>query len=268
MPARANVTGRQFIEELMSVGRYTFTTKDAMERMGSSRDAAAAAVRRLRDKGAVGSPVRGFWVIVPPEYRSLGCLPAEQFVPELMEFTGQPYYAGLLTAASYHGAAHQRPQTFQVMTDRPRRAVECGRVRIAFVVRSDAAEMPIVERNTETGILRVSSPESTALDVVGYQDRCAGLDNVATILSELGEVLRAEQLVDVASKHGPYSWAQRLGYLLDLVGHERLTAPLADWVRENATQVAPLLHTEEGMAGARRDRKWKVAINVDVEPDV
>ena len=59
-----------------------------------------------------------------------------------------------------------------------------------------------------------------------------------------------------------------MGYLLDLVGHERLTAPLAEWVRENATQVTPLLHTEEGMAGARRDRKCKVAINVDVEPDV
>ena len=31
---------------------------------------------------------RGFCVIVPPEYRRLGCLPPEQFVLQLMEHHG------------------------------------------------------------------------------------------------------------------------------------------------------------------------------------
>ena len=52
-------------------------------------------------------PFRGFHVIVQPEYRALGCLPADQFVPQLMEHLGLVVdYAGLLTAASLHGAAH------------------------------------------------------------------------------------------------------------------------------------------------------------------
>jgi len=41
---------------------------------------------RLAAKGAIASPAREFYLIVPPEYRGLGCLPAEQFVPALMEF--------------------------------------------------------------------------------------------------------------------------------------------------------------------------------------
>jgi len=44
-------------------------------------------------------PYRGFYVIVSPEYRSLGCRPAEQFIPDLMEYLGEVYYAGLLSAA-------------------------------------------------------------------------------------------------------------------------------------------------------------------------
>ena len=56
-----------------------------------------------RPKGEIGSPSRGFYVIVPSEYRRLGCLPADQFVPALMERRGIRYYVGLLSAAQYHG---------------------------------------------------------------------------------------------------------------------------------------------------------------------
>jgi hypothetical protein len=43
--------------------------------------------------------------------------------------------AGLLSAAQYHGAAHQKPQEFQVCLERARRPLVRGRVRVAFVVR-------------------------------------------------------------------------------------------------------------------------------------
>lgn len=58
-------------------------------------------------------PFRGFHVIVPPEYRNLGCLPPDQFVPQLMEHLGLVYYAGLLSAARLHGAAHRAPMVFK-----------------------------------------------------------------------------------------------------------------------------------------------------------
>ena len=45
------------------------------------------------------------------------------------------YYAGLLSAAQFHGAAHQRPQEFQVFLAKNRRSIQCGTVRVAFLAR-------------------------------------------------------------------------------------------------------------------------------------
>ena len=53
-------------------------------------------------KREIAMPYQGFYVIVPPGYRSLGCRPAEQFIPDLMNYLGEYYYVGLLSAAEYH----------------------------------------------------------------------------------------------------------------------------------------------------------------------
>src|SRR5262245_16439785 len=115
---------REFIDSLAASGRYHFSSEEARHAMGVSADAAKLALSRLARQKLVASPARGFYVIVPPEYRSLGCLPAEQFIPALMQRQKLPYYAGLLTAAQYHGAAHQRPQEFQVVIEGSRRPIK------------------------------------------------------------------------------------------------------------------------------------------------
>ncbi|MCP4655009.1 MAG: type IV toxin-antitoxin system AbiEi family antitoxin domain-containing protein [bacterium] len=52
-----------------SRGRYHFSTEQAVRELGVSNTAAQAALRRLRAKGTIATPYRGFHVIVPPEYR-------------------------------------------------------------------------------------------------------------------------------------------------------------------------------------------------------
>jgi len=138
----------------------SFTTLQAMDALGSSPLAVRAAIRRLKKKGHLASPLRGFQVIVPPEYRGLGCLPAEQFVPDLMNHLGEPYYVGLLSAAAYHGAAHQRPQSLQGIVDNSRRPIRCGEVGIDFIKRLEMTETTIAERNTMRGVLRVATREA------------------------------------------------------------------------------------------------------------
>jgi hypothetical protein len=58
--------------------------------------AAQTALRRLKQQGRVVSPRRGFYVVVPPEYRAAGSLPASWFIDDLMRYLDQPYYVGLL----------------------------------------------------------------------------------------------------------------------------------------------------------------------------
>lgn len=148
----------------------------------------------MKKKGDIASPQRGFFVVVPPEYHALGCLPAEQFVPERMRWLELDYYAGLLSAAQYHGAAHQGPQVFQVTIALPRPPIRCGRVGVDFVARKNVREVPARLFNTSRGTLRVSTPEATAFDLFGDARQCGGLDHMVTVLAELAESMNARDL--------------------------------------------------------------------------
>lgn len=257
-----------YIESLAAQGRYHFGIQEAAKAVGSSAVAARAALRRLRRKGRVAMPFRGFCVFVPPEYRRLGCLPPEQFVPQLMEHLGLDYYTGLLSAAEIHGAAHQRPQEFQAVVAANRPGIECGSVRVRFVARRNVARIPTVLRNTLRGQMKVSTPEATAFDLVGYSRHCGGLDNVATVLKELAESLDAGKLAEVAAL-SPVPWAQRLGFLLELAGAPAMGDPLARRVSEEAGEYVPLSSEAKGHGReVERSTRWKLLVNEKVEPDL
>lgn len=258
-------SARSWIASLAASGRYHFGTREAQASLGVSADAAKLALNRLARQGLVASPARGLHVIIPPEYRGLGCLPADQFIPALMERLGLRYYAGLLSAAQYCGAVHHRPQEFQVAVHRSRRAIACGVVRVSFFVRKRIADVPVRSFNTPRGTIFVSTVEATAVDLVGYPDRAGGLDQVATVLSELAEQIDPRLLVD-ASTTAPLPWAQRLGYLLELVGAGDKAAALKSHVHEHARDATPLLPAAPHH-DARRSSDWKLYVNANVEAE-
>lgn len=235
--------------------------------LGVSETATRLALSRLAKKRLVASPARGFYVILLPEYRRLGCLPAGQFVPTLMEHSERPYYAALLSAAEYHGAAHHHPQVFQVALAGARRAIFCGRVKVSFFVRKRLAEVPVQSLNTPRGTLLVSSPEATAIDLVGYEKRIGGMDMVATILSELAEEIDPDLLVG-AARTAPVPWAQRLGYLLDLAGAADKTVPLKAYVRRHTRGTVSLLPDFPDDRDTPRSKDWRLRINAEVDIEV
>ncbi|MFY9343658.1 MAG: type IV toxin-antitoxin system AbiEi family antitoxin [Planctomycetota bacterium] len=255
-----------YLADLASRGRHHFTTADAQQAWQISAVAVRAALRRLKARHEIADPHRGFHVLLPPEYRRLGCLPAEQFVPQLMDHLGERYYVALLSAAEVHGAAHHRPQSFQVMVAKNRRPISCGEVRVQFVARKDLGRTPVIEQNTARGRLRVASAEATALELVGYADQCGGLDNVASVLAELVEAIDLPRLV-AAAKLCPIAWVQRLGYLLDVVDRGTVADALAEYVHDHAAAVAPLVRSRSA-AGAVRVERWRIAVNATVEPDL
>lgn len=260
------VTAEDYIDQLVARGRHHFTTADAVLEIGSSEDAVRAQLRRLKKRGRIATPMRSFHVVVPPQYRSMGCLPAEHFIDQLMEELEEPYYVALLSAAARHGAGHQRPQQLQVMVRRNRPRVECGGARVVFVARADMEVMPVQSVNTPHGYLRVATPEGTAFELVGYPRHGVGLSNVATVLSELAEAMDADKLVEVA-RLCPVGWSQRLGYLFELVEEVDLAAALSPHVEAVARSYIPLRRAET-VSGASRSSKWKLIINVEVEPDL
>lgn len=257
-PRRAS----SLVADFAASGRYHFTAAEMRRLLGVSPAAARLALSRLANKGLIASPGRGFYVVLPPEYRRLGCLPAEQFVPAFMAHLDQRYYAALLSAAQFHGAAHHRPQTFQVALAGYRRPISCGSVAVSFVTRTRLAEVAVQSFNTPRGAIRVSSLEATAVDLVGYQKRVGGLAQAATVIAELAEHIRPDRLA-AAARTAPVSWAQRLGYLLDLVGAADKASALERDVRRRARDTVLLV--PGGPSDGPRDRRWRLRINAEVE---
>ena len=256
---------RDYVAQLMARGRHHFTTRDVIEATDRDPHAVRAQLRRLKARGVIAEPVRSFHVVVPPEYRSRGCIPAEQFIPQLMDLAGEPSYFALLSAAQRYGAAHQRPQVDQVMVRKNRRSIRCGQVRVQFVARRDLGRMPVREFNTPRGVVHYATPEVTALELVGYPNHAAGLSNVATVLRDLAEEMTTERLVK-AAKLSPISWSQRLGYLLERVGESDLARALRRFVAVRARSFTPLRRAADRF-GAERNTAWKLILNVEIEPD-
>lgn len=253
MPKKPTMS--EWVEQLQSTGRYTFTASRVESETKRSPVAVQTALRRLKEKGRIVSPRRGFYVIVPPEYRATGSPPASWFIDDLMRHLDQPYYVGLLSAAAIYGAAHQQPMVFQVVTDRPTREMRAGKVTIWFSMSSNVDRMPTAGIQTETGTMRVATPETTAFDLVRYQAAAGYLSNVATALGELAERVDGHALAKIAHLVKIPN-VQRLGYLLDAVGESELAAPLAEWLKIQNLRVVPLVSGEQ--ADSRVDDRWRV----------
>jgi predicted transcriptional regulator of viral defense system len=261
---RSGHAGR-LVEELLGEGKYTFTREEAEVRLQRSRAATYMALHRLAKAGWLVMPRSGFYVIVDPQHRAAGTLPPEWFVDQLMKHMNRPYYVGLLSAAQLYGAAHHRPQEFQVVIpQRSVRTVRAGNVLIRFFGKGVYDCSRIQDAKTPTGFMKVATPETTAWDLVRYSKVAGGLDNVITVLSELAETLDAKGLRDVVKRHGDVVVAQRLGYLLDRVRPRNLTKGLADWIGD-----APFRPLDPGapIDGATESRKWRLVVNVQLEPE-
>lgn len=262
-----------YIKSLQAHGKRCFTTEEAQIALGITRNAINSALHRLKRKGDVVSPSRNFYLIVSPEYQILGCLPPDHFIPLLMEYWKIKYYVGLLSAAAYHGAAHQQPQVFQVVTEIQCRAIHCGKIRVQFIKKKYLNNGFTQKFNVPTGYLIVSTPETTAMDMLTYPKQAGGLSHIATVLTELLEVIDSARLLELARQSLTIAWVQRLGYLLEVIEPENLehrnkiVVLLRQYIKEKKPQTIPL-NLSIPMTGFPRHPDWNVAINTEVESDI
>lgn len=256
-----------YIDQLQAQGRYSFTLEELVKKTGQSLKAIRRALERLQAKTRITRVTRGFYVIIPIEYRQSGMLPAEWFVHDLMNYLGSQYYVGLLSAAALHGAAHQQPQEFQIMVNRQRRAILVKGLRLRFFYkRCLDASSGIVSLKTETGSIDVSGPELTAMDLVRYQKSIGGLSQVASVLAELAEKVKPAALRDVILREKSMAFCQRLGYLLDRLGFAAKAHPLSDWLAAEKP-LSVLLDPSRPRGKSPVDRKWRVFENQTIQID-
>jgi predicted transcriptional regulator of viral defense system len=260
-------TVNEFVNHLQKRARYTFTRMEADEALNLAQAALTKGLQRLQRAGRIRMIRRGFYVIVPLEYAIGGIIPPDWFIDDLMKFLEQPYYVGVLTAAALHGASHQQPQEYQVVVALPERAISTANLRIRFFIKKSMAQAPVEQVKAYTGLLPVSTPAVTALDLVRFAPAIGGLDVVLTVLEELVEKITLEDLLKAAQQESERSQVQRLGWLLERTQGCKLVGGLAQWLAKQKPTKTPL-DVSAPMVGGRKDPRWQVIVNAKPQSEI
>jgi predicted transcriptional regulator of viral defense system len=255
---------RELPDALLGEGRHTVSSQELLELTGLSGSALRSGLHRLREDGSMVSPARGFYAVVPPQYRAWGAPPAEWFIDEMMGHLGRRYYVALLTAAGLHGGEHQAVQSFQVMVGKGVADLELGRERIRFYTSEHVGSVPVERRNGPSGYLCVATRETTAVDLVERPRRGGGLSNVATVLIELG-ALEGAVVGSIAAARGKAT-ARRLGWLLQRYRPDVELEQLRAAARPQEGE--PALLSSGGSATGVVDTAWGLRVNENVDPDL
>jgi len=256
-----------YIIGLLSAGRTVFTADEAEQALGVGRGAFLDAAERLQRRKALVNPRQGFYVAVPQQYASWGAPPPAWYIDALMRHEGKSYYVGLLKAAELHGATHQAVMEFQVISPKRLPKIRAGRSMIVFYYRKDfeTVAAAIEDRKTDTGTMKISSAALTALDLLRYPQASGGIDNVATVLSDLGPKIDYDQLAALSvTVERPV--VQRLGHLLDRLGHADVTGPMLEALRSRGSPPWAELDRQEARdpdftpEPQERDSRWRVIV--------
>jgi predicted transcriptional regulator of viral defense system len=261
----------EWIDKQIAYGRNAFSLDRAKNELAQySETAIKRSLNRLSRKGRIISAHKGYYVIVTPQYSSRGILPPALFIDGLMRFLERPYYIGLLNAAAFYGAAHQVPQEFFVFTTFPamRPTVKKG-IKINYISKKEIAENLLEERKTETGPIKISSPELTAADMVQHPKRVGGLNRVVEVFSELTEAIRVEKLNKEFTESIPTAVIQRLGYLLETaIGAESLADGLYRSADVSVEKFFPVPLSPTGTKrGFPVETKWNIIVNEMIDSE-
>ena len=257
-----------YVIDLLSKGELILSKRSAMGQLEATDAAIRNSVKRLVASKKILPLMRGHYLIIPPEYKQLGLVPPELFIHDLMTEINAAYYVGLLSASSFQGATHQAAQIFQVMVNTRLKPIALGqRTHIMFYFNKRLLRTPIQQLKTDRGPLNISIPEATAFDLIRYVHQSGNLNHVATLLNELAEHISPSILIETA-KQFSIVYAQRLGYLFEYLGHDKLQSALWSYIQERKLASCPLLGGGKSLGHAQKNDKWHLIINEKIESDL
>jgi predicted transcriptional regulator of viral defense system len=258
-------------EVQLSKGKYSFSLDTLREIFNGQSDTALKfALKRLTDKGKILSISKGYYIIIPPQYSTKGIIPPAMFLDAFMRELNRPYYLGLLNAAAFHGASHQQPQEFFVITSFPvlRPTLKKG-LKINYISIRNFPAKQLDQRKTEAGYIYISNPGLTATDLIQFEKRIGGINRAATVINELSETITPADFDQTLLDNAPVTALQRLGYILEFACSNQILADaLYDKMHTNGLKLYRIPLKASGMtAGFSSDNRWQVIVNTEIEID-
>lgn len=134
----------------------------------------------------------------------------------------------------------------------------------------DALSEAIVDHKTDTGRLKLSSPELTGLDLLRYMHVTGTIDSIASVLSDLGAKMKAHELQKLAPAF-ERSVIQRLGYPLDYVKHSQAAEALHAYLQNEKllpwVELDPSKRSSKTRKPPERDTRWNVLVHQATKAD-
>ena len=265
------MTIREWIKEGEIRGRITFSFDELLQSFSTvSQQVVLNDLQRLKRQGRIYSPYKSFYVILPPQYVLRRYAPPFYFMSNLMRYLNKDYYFSTLTAAMLWGAAHQGPQECFVTTSYPKlNTSAASKSGTRWLYRNEIPRHLIIEKQGETGTIRYSNAELTAVELVQYEQHLGGLSNVATILSELLESTDFAHASEGAFCVCKDSSVQRLGYIVEEILGDELQGEVIyhEWVRCCPTPHYQKLCLRSNENVFKRNERWKIDVNATIEAD-
>ena len=236
------------------------SVEEAAKQSAVSRIAAQRQLERLAPR-ATRLPGRpSVFLIVAPEHRMRGAPPTPAWLDDYLRMQGRDYYVGLLSAAALHGSSSQAVQVTQVLVRRPRRAIVVGKIRLEFYVKSKLELTPLAEIRGLPAPLAVSSPESTALDLISFSHRLGGIERALEVIDGLRHAMTVKGMRNAIGAGIPVTVLQRIGYVFERLQFDSL----ADTVRRALPERFPpaFLQAHGARAKGHLYAPWAIIDNV------
>ena len=259
----------EFIRELQAYEEFVFSRDEVSLKTSAPESSIKKELARLVSDNQIINIRKGFYIILPPRYQHYGKLPIELYVNKLFRMLNKQYYIGFFSAATFHGAAHQKIQQDYVITTPPAlRNIAKENIRIRFFNIANWPSENIIQSKSDAGYFKLSSPVLTFADLIDNQGNLGGLSRIITVLEELSEVLELEDMETFLTWYQNKSVLQRMGYLLEKMGVTRdFTKMVLEHLRKKAFYPTLLSPRKEEKAGSTGNR-WKVVVNTELESDL
>ncbi|MBK7171976.1 MAG: type IV toxin-antitoxin system AbiEi family antitoxin domain-containing protein [Bacteroidales bacterium] len=257
-----------FLQVIRSNGRYAFTIDELIEKVPKTVKNIRKDLDRLRDKGEVINIRRGFYTVIPVEYQKMGSIPVELYIDELMRYLAKKYYVGLISAAMFHGAAHQQPQEFFVLTQSPKpRTIKSKNTLINFSEKKILSTSGIEEKKTDTGYFKISNKELTFLDLIYFEQGIGGFNRIISVLRELSESISITRMKEAVKIDFPVSTFQRAGFIAEHILMNDKLASIFENKLATESMKKVFLKSSTDKTGIWNE-KWKLIVNSNIEDEI
>ena len=125
------------------------------------------------------------------------------------------------------------------------------------------------KKKTETGYINISNPLLTTIDLISYEKKIGGLNRATTVINDLVETVKRNDISEELINYASISSLQRLGFILDeVLSKKELAKKIFSLCKKAGIKFYLIPLKASGKKNKEKiNEKWKLMINTEIEID-